>query len=51
MRIDKWEKKAQERNMAANCQGNQSPPRAVELRRRKLRCREAGNIRIIFYIY
>jgi hypothetical protein len=34
MRIDKWKKKAQERNMAANYQGSQSPPRAVELRKK-----------------
>jgi hypothetical protein len=35
MRNGKWNEKAKERNtyMAADCEGSQSPPRAVELRK------------------
>jgi hypothetical protein len=36
MRIGKWkEKSTRTKNMAANCEGSQSPPRAVELRKVK----------------
>jgi hypothetical protein len=35
MRIGKWKEKAGTKYMAANCEGSQSPARAVELRKKK----------------
>jgi hypothetical protein len=36
MRIGKWKERTGMKYMVANCEGNQSPPRAVELRKRKI---------------
>jgi hypothetical protein len=36
MRIGKWKEKTGTKYMAANCEGSQSPPRAVELRKNKI---------------
>jgi hypothetical protein len=38
MRIGNWKEKTGMTYMVANCEGSQSPPRAVELRKKKVLC-------------